>query len=88
MRIKTPIIVYSCRPVLGNLSTFLGNLIRTFKSKLSCFVGNKSVIYSHLITYYMYTDYISPAGGTNTLLEPSTAGCDMIMIIITIDETL
>ena len=36
----------------------------------------------------MYTDYISPVGGTNTLLEPSTAGLDMIMIIIIIDETL
>ena len=32
---------------------------------------------SHLITYYMYTDYISPVGGTNALLERSTAGRDM-----------
>ena len=46
---QNPIFVYSGRPGLGNWSTILGNLIIAFTSNLSCFVGNKSVLYSLLI---------------------------------------
>ena len=70
--------VYFPRPELGNSSTKVDVVKTSETTPVLEHCVKVSVLYSHLITYYTYTDYISPVGGTNALLERSTAGRNMI----------